>query len=84
MVGNIVIDLLIGSIPVLGDLFDFAFKANRRNINLLLKHYNSGKSTKTNPVTVVLMIAILVFFWVGFFSVAIWMFNQLASLFPSN
>lgn len=32
---NVVIDLVVGEIPALGDVFDFAFKANRRNISLL-------------------------------------------------
>ncbi|WP_300426294.1 DUF4112 domain-containing protein [uncultured Thalassolituus sp.] len=32
---NIVIDTVIGSIPLIGDLFDIGFKANIRNANLL-------------------------------------------------
>jgi predicted ABC-type sugar transport system permease subunit len=28
MMANVVVDTLLGSIPFLGDLFDFAFKAN--------------------------------------------------------
>jgi hypothetical protein len=35
MIGNIAIDTAFGSIPVLGDLFDVAFKANARNVALL-------------------------------------------------
>ena len=35
MAANVGVDLAVGSIPVAGDLFDFAFKANRRNIELL-------------------------------------------------
>ena len=35
MVGNIAIDALVGSIPGLGDLFDFVFKANRKNLDLI-------------------------------------------------
>ena len=37
MVGNIVLDWLIGSIPLIGDLFDIGFKANIRNIRLIEK-----------------------------------------------
>ncbi len=37
MLGNIALELLIGPIPVLGDLFDIWFKANRRNVDLLKK-----------------------------------------------
>lgn len=35
---NLWIDGLIGSIPVLGDAWDFWFKANRRNLRLLQQH----------------------------------------------
>ena len=34
MFGNILVDIFAGSIPVVGDLFDFYFKANLRNIKL--------------------------------------------------
>lgn len=32
---NIALDFLVGSIPLLGDAFDFAWKANLRNVALL-------------------------------------------------
>jgi hypothetical protein len=34
MVANIVIDALVGAIPFAGDAFDFAFKANRKNLRI--------------------------------------------------
>jgi hypothetical protein len=37
MVGNLAIDSLVGAIPILGDLFDFAFKSHLRNVRLLLR-----------------------------------------------
>lgn len=40
MLGNVVADFLIGAVPVAGDLFDVAFKANRRNARLLEQHLN--------------------------------------------
>ncbi len=39
MVLNVLIDTIIGSIPLIGDLFDVAFKANTRNIRLMQEHY---------------------------------------------
>ena len=35
MVANVVIEVSIGSIPILGDMFDIAWRANRRNYALL-------------------------------------------------
>ncbi|MDQ3392874.1 MAG: DUF4112 domain-containing protein [Bacteroidota bacterium] len=43
MLGNIILDAVIGSIPLLGNIFDFTYKANNRNIRLLKKHYEDGK-----------------------------------------
>lgn len=38
MVLNIIVDGLVGSIPLLGDFFDFAWTANTHNIKLLEEH----------------------------------------------
>jgi hypothetical protein len=38
MATNVAIGVLIGSIPILGDIFDIAWKANRRNYQLLRRH----------------------------------------------
>lgn len=43
MVLNILLDTIIGAIPVLGNIFDFAYKANDRNVRLLRRHYAEGK-----------------------------------------
>lgn len=38
MLTNLLLDAVIGVVPVAGDAFDFYFKANRRNLALLEKH----------------------------------------------
>lgn len=38
MIGNVAVDTAVGAIPLAGDLFDFAFKANRRNLRIVLDH----------------------------------------------
>ena len=35
MLGNLAIDGVVGAIPFLGDAFDVAFRANRRNLRIL-------------------------------------------------
>ena len=47
MVGNIVIDTLIGAVPVLGDLFDVAWKANTKNADLLAQYQSQPEKTTT-------------------------------------
>jgi hypothetical protein len=39
MLANVAIDGLVGAVPIAGDLFDVAWRANRRNIALLQKHF---------------------------------------------
>jgi Domain of unknown function (DUF4112) len=46
MVANIIIDALVGAIPMLGDLFDFAWKANSYNIKLLEDYLQSPSEKK--------------------------------------
>lgn len=38
MVLNVAVDAVVGSIPLLGSVFDFVFKANNRNVALLQRH----------------------------------------------
>ena len=44
MIRNVAVDLLFGAIPVVGDVFDWVFKAHRRNANLLLERHVLGPS----------------------------------------
>ncbi|TXK23462.1 DUF4112 domain-containing protein [Pontibacter qinzhouensis] len=43
MLLNSAMDAIIGSIPLLGNIFDFAYKANERNVKMLRSHYEQGK-----------------------------------------
>jgi hypothetical protein len=38
MAANVALDFVVGAVPFAGDLFDFYWKANRRNVELLRKH----------------------------------------------
>ena len=38
MLFNVAVDGVIGVVPVVGDLFDVAWRANRRNVALLQRH----------------------------------------------
>jgi hypothetical protein len=38
MIGNVMIETVVGAIPFAGDLFDAAFKANTRNLALLARY----------------------------------------------
>lgn len=40
MTYNVALDASFGSVPLLGDAFDIYFKANKRNANIILKHFD--------------------------------------------
>jgi hypothetical protein len=40
MLANVAIEVFGGSVPVLGDLFDVALKANLRNIAIIERHFS--------------------------------------------
>lgn len=46
MVLNVAIDSLFGSIPLIGDLFDFVFKANTRNVELLRAYHRQSQRSE--------------------------------------
>ena len=52
MLLNVAIDTLLGMIPVAGDLFDIAFQANRRNLELLERHAREGKPRPIDYVVI--------------------------------
>jgi hypothetical protein len=43
MLANVAVEVAGGSVPVLGDLFDMAFKANLRNLDLLERWLRTGR-----------------------------------------
>jgi len=38
MIGNLVLDTAIGAIPIVGDIWDFFFRSNDRNMQILARH----------------------------------------------
>jgi len=49
MAANVGVDLAFGAIPVVGDLFDFGWKANRRNLDLLRRHLDRSGPEAAAP-----------------------------------
>lgn len=53
MVGNVALDTVVGAIPVIGSIFDFAFKANTRNVRLLERHVTDADATRASSAAAV-------------------------------
>jgi hypothetical protein len=54
MLGNATLDVVFGSIPVVGDIFDLGFHANRRNLTMLedflLLRSKAARASKVSAV----------------------------------
>jgi hypothetical protein len=66
MLGNVAIDTVVGTLPVLGDLFDAGWKSNTRNLALLEQHVGQPIAEKpANRLVVWLVLAALVLLAIG-------------------
>jgi hypothetical protein len=74
---NLVIDAVVGAIPIIGNLFDFAFRANDRNVELLRRHYEEGKYQGSGRGLIAAVLVGLAVFLVG----AVWLTWQFVSWF---
>ena len=82
MIFNVAIDTLVGMVPIAGDLFDFAWKANIKNLALLERHaYEEHRAAPGDWVFVSAMILLLVLLAVAPFLLAGWFFSALPDLF---
>lgn len=43
MVGNLAIDTIFGAVPLVGDIFDFAFRSNAKNVRMLRRHLDKQR-----------------------------------------
>ena len=61
MLGNAAVDIGVGAIPVVGDIFDLGFHANRRNLDLLEEFLRQrSKSTPASRLSVVFSFGLLI------------------------
>jgi hypothetical protein len=77
MAVNLVVDLAIGAIPLLGDIFDFAFRSNSANLELFRRHaLDPGASTRGQQTFFVGLLLLLVgIAWLILMAVgAVWQF----------
>lgn len=56
MLGNVFIEMLVGAIPFLGDLFDMGFKANQRNVRLLLAYGRDANAVERRSALLAILV----------------------------
>ena len=77
MVFNIALDYLIGSVPMIGDMFDFAWKANSRNLDLLREHSRGvGRSFWSDWGWAIILLSIFAGMVIGIALVSIYLIRQ--------
>ena len=59
MLANIAIDTFVGSVPVVGDLFDAGWKSNNRNVALIERHMADPDTTRSANRWVILGAVVL-------------------------
>lgn len=79
MMLNVLVDVMLGAIPVFGDLFDFMFKANLRNMRLLADYQHSPQRTYRRSamssalfIALFILLAAVVFYAVIALAALIW------------
>jgi hypothetical protein len=83
MIFNVAIDALVGLMPIAGDIFDVAWKANNRNIALLERHaYEVRRPTAGDWLFVTGLIALLVVVAAVPLLLTGWLMSGLLSLLP--
>jgi hypothetical protein len=59
MLLNLGFDTLVGSIPLAGDIFDFAFKANIRNLQIYRESMNGSRDHSKDWAFIAIVVAVL-------------------------
>jgi len=82
MSANVLIETVLGSVPLLGDLFDAGFKANLRNIALLERyHLDPRASRRQSRWFVTVVTVLLVCLVVALMAIPVLLLMGLISLF---
>jgi hypothetical protein len=83
MIFNAAVDGIIGAIPFAGDLFDFGWKANQRNMALLERHaYEQHPASLGDWAFVLTMIALVVLLAAVPLVIAAWLISWVAGAVP--
>ncbi|MGH7964338.1 MAG: DUF4112 domain-containing protein [Candidatus Binatia bacterium] len=79
MVGNVTVETLVGAVPILGDIFDIAWKANVRNLALLRAHRAEvARSEERSPRQIMsLSIVVIVLTIIGLLALSIFVLRLL-------
>ena len=82
MLTNLVLDTVLGSVPLVGDFFDATWKANSRNLDLLEAHVKNPRPQRAaDRLFLIFLVLALVLFVVGAGAIAVLFASFLFHLF---
>ena len=87
MILNVCIDLLFGAVPVAGDVFDFMFEENMRNMRLLELHRDRRRPPRSTAeialvftLVVAFVVAVALGLVAGLIALVLWIISQRAQI----
>lgn len=81
MGGNVLLEIGVGAVPLLGDLFDVTWKANARNVALLEEHLTVDADSKgSSPWFVAALIVVILGAVAATTALAIWLIRSLLEM----
>ncbi|KLU01488.1 protein containing DUF4112 [Rhodopirellula islandica] len=84
MLTNVGLDALVGTIPILGNLFDLFYKANHRNLLLLREYYVEDKHRRSIwPILMAIVITLIILLGL-MVMIFVWCINAIMSLFQAS
>ena len=81
MLGNVALESLMGTFPILGDIFDAVWKANMRNMRLVELHYTPTRPERSKTKLVGWIFATLFVFVALYVAAATLVLRMILSLF---
>lgn len=81
MFKNLMIDFLFGLVPIAGNIKDFFYKANLKNIKIIEEYYEQEKHGGSGWILFFIYIAILISILVGIVYLILWILKLILGLF---
>lgn len=85
MAFNIGLDYVVGMIPFVGDAFDFVWKSNRQNMELIRTRATGQKGTRSDYIFVIGIMVFLVLLLISTIAISVWViYGILWEIFTGN
>ena len=81
MLGNVALESLMGTFPLLGDLFDAVWKANMRNLRLVELHHSPTHTERSKRKILGWIFGVFLLFAAGYVALAMLVLKAILSVF---